>query len=229
MDWYEGRISATERAAEGLYSIHVDVSGSPLVGSHSLPGQYLQVGLEGMESGIFAIASGPDVDGRTFELLVKRGSDVADALIAARVGTKVRLKAPAGHGFPLDEAYGKRVLLFATGSGISAIRSLILAIIRERAKFRDVTLYFGARTPNAFAYQAEMTDWERSGITVIRTVSQPGHPGWEGLEGYVQAHLPQERFGDAVAFVCGQGEMVAEVTKSLTARGLPAKMIFQNV
>ena len=143
-EWYPGRITSSEREAAGLQSIRVDVSGTPLVGSHSLPGQYVRVRLDAGE-GTFAIASGPETDGATFELLVKSGSDVADLLAVAPIGTRVELTAPEGPGFPLSEAYGKRVLLFATGSAISAIRSLIQAIRHERRKFRSVTLYFGAR------------------------------------------------------------------------------------
>lgn len=226
--WHPGRIVSSQREAAGLRSIHVDVSGTPLVGSHSLPGQYVRVRVDGLE-GVYAIASGPETDAATFELLVKSGSEAADALAAAPVGTQVRVAPPEGLGFPLSHGYGHRVLLFATGSGISAIRSLILAIRQKRAKFRSVTLYFGARTPDAFAYEREIEDWRHNGIDVVRTVSRPGSPGWRGLTGYVQAHLPNEAFEDAVAFVCGQPEMVDDVRRALQDRGMPAGQIFQNV
>jgi sulfhydrogenase subunit gamma (sulfur reductase) len=226
--WYPGRIVSTQREAAGLQSVHVDVSGTPLVGSHSLPGQYVRVRVNGGE-GVFAIASGPETDGATFELLVKSGSDVADVLAVAPIGTPVELTAPEGPGFPLFEAYGHRVLLFATGSAISAIRSLIHAIRHERRRFRSVTLYFGARTPDAFAYESELDEWRQAGIDVVRTVSQSGAPGWEGLTGYVHAHLPQEQLTDAVAFVCGQSEMLDDVKRALCERGMPPENVFQNV
>jgi NAD(P)H-flavin reductase len=226
--WHRGTISSTEREATGLRSVHVDVSGTPLVGSHSLPGQYVRVRIDSGE-GVFAIASGPERDGATFELLVKSGSEVADVLAIAPVGTPVELTAPEGPGFPLSEAYGHRVLLFATGSAISAIRSLIHAIRHERPRFRSVTLYFGARTPDAFAYESELEEWREAGIDVVRTVSQTGAPGWQGLTGYVHSHLPQEELADAVAFVSGQPEMVDDVKRALCERGMPPENVFQNV
>lgn len=227
--WHEGRVTANELAAAGLHALHLDVSGTALVGTHALPGQYVKVALDGFGEGVFAIASAPSLHGDTFELLVKGGSDLADALIAAPVGTRVRVTTPEGPGFPIERARGHRVLLFATGSGISAIRSLIHAISHERPLYRSVTLYFGARTPDAFAYRTELADWQRAGIQVVRTVSQPGAPGWQELEGYVQQHLPQERFEDAVAFVCGQAEMVEGVKEALRHRGMPESQIFQNL
>jgi NAD(P)H-flavin reductase len=186
------------------------------------------VRLGGLE-GIYAIASGPETDGATFELLVKAGSDAADTLAAAPVGTRVEVTAPEGLGFPLARGFGHRLLLFATGSGISAIRSLIQAIRHQRAKFRSVTLYFGARTPDAFAYEDELEEWQRLGIDVVRTVSRAGAPGWRGLTGYVQEHLPDEALEDSVAFVCGQPEMVDDVRRALQDRGVPPGHIFENV
>lgn len=227
--WYEGRVAANVPAAAGLYDIHVDVTGTPLVGTHSAPGQYLRLAIEQVGEGIFAIASGPDVDGHTFELLVKGGSPCADALIDAQPGARVRLTAPEGPGFPLERGFGRRVLLFATGSGISAIRSLVLSIRRDREEFKDVTLYFGARSPDAFAYARELADWEQEGIRVVRTISQKDASGWEGLTGYVQMHLPDERLDDAIAFVCGQAEMVEGVKAALQDHGMPEAQIFQNV
>ncbi len=228
-EWHEGKVATSHPAAAGLHEVLIDVKGSPLVGTHVLPGQYVRLRLDGSGEGIFAIASEPGVSAERFELLVKEGSELADSLIESPIGTRVRLTAPEGPGFPLERGRGHRVLLFATGSGISAIRSLIFSLRREREAFRDITLFFGARTPSAFAYQDEFVDWQRSGITVIQTVSQPGAPGWNGLTGYVQAHLPQESLEDAVAFVCGQTGMVGDVRTSLRQRGIPADHIFLNV
>ena len=78
--WHEGRVAANEREAAGLHAVHIDVSGTPLVGSHSLPGQYVRLALPELPQageGMFAIASGPDQTGTSFELLVKGGSDLA--------------------------------------------------------------------------------------------------------------------------------------------------------
>ena len=227
--WHEGKVATRQPAAAGLHEVRIDVGRTPLVGTHVLPGQYLRLRLDRSGEGVFAIASEPSERADCFELLVKEGSELADALIESPVGTRVQLTAPEGPGFPLEDARGHRVLLFATGSGISAIRSLIFSLRRERESFRDITLFFGARTPRAFAYQDEFVDWQHSGITVVQTVSQPGAPGWNGLTGYVQAHLPEESLEDAVAFVCGQSGMVGDVRSALRARGMPSDHIFLNI
>jgi NAD(P)H-flavin reductase len=226
--WYPATLVARSPAADGLTDLTLDVSVGPLASTHQRPGQYVRLRLPGHEEGMFAIASPPDAAGR-WDLLVKEGSELPDALVRLPLGSRVEVSRPEGRGFPLEHVRGTELLLFATGSGISAIRSVIESIRRERDTYGRVTLYFGARTPGAFAYERDFESWERAGIRVVPTVSQPGASGWQGLTGYVQAHLAEKPLAPGtIAFVCGQQEMVQGVIKALEARGLPPSAIHQN-
>lgn len=227
-EWYPATLVARSPAAEGLTDLTLDVTHTALAATHQHPGQYVHVRLPGHEEALFAIASPPGATGQ-WDLLVKEGSGLPHALIHLPLGSDVEVSRPQGRGFPLELARGKDVLLFATGSGISPIRSVIESIRRERQVYGQVTLYFGARTPGAFAYTRDIEHWERSGVRVVRTVSQPGASGWQGLTGYVQAHLAEEPLAPGTeAFLCGQQEMVQGVIQALEARGLPASAIHQN-
>lgn len=228
-EWHLVRISANRRAAADLAYLELDVSGTPLVGSHEKPGQYVRVLWEGVGEGFFAIASAPDPAGSRFEFLVKRNSPLSEALEDAPVGTVVKVAAPEGKGFPIDVARGRDVLLFATGSGISPIHSVIEVLRRERSEYGDISLYFGVRTPDAFAYEEDLAHWRADGIRVVQTVSQPGSSGWQGLSGYVQGHIDEFDVHRAVAYLCGQPEMIAGVTSALRSRGMPEERMFLNV
>ncbi|WP_224363762.1 NAD-binding oxidoreductase [Hyalangium versicolor] len=227
--WHPATLVARSPSADGLTDLTLDLSETPLRGAHQRPGQYVHLRLPGHpEEGLFALASPPGNSGR-WDFLVKEGSPLTSALIHLPMGASVEVSHPEGRGFPLEQARGKALLLFATGSGISPIRSVIESIRRERREYGRVTLYFGVRTPSAFAYARDFEAWEQSGIHVVRTVSQPGASGWQGLTGYVQGHLAEEPLSaDTMAFVCGQQEMVTGVVQALQARGLPASSISQN-
>lgn len=226
--WYEVRVASHHEAAEGLTALALDVAGTPLVGRHVLPGQYVRLELPGRGDGLFALASRPDEHGHTFELLLKRGGELSDALGALPLGSLVRVGPPEGKGFPLEAAAGSPLWLFATGSGISAIRSVVQVLVTRRARFGEVTLYFGARTPAGFAYENELSDWATDGIRVVRTVSQPGDSGWVGLTGYVQQHLPAHAPEGVWSFLCGRREMVSGVTQALAQRGVAKERILLN-
>jgi len=226
-EWYPATLVACSPAADGLTDLTLDLSGTPLRGAHQRPGQYVHLRLPGTTEGLFALASPPGT--ARWDLLVKANSLLTDALVHLHLGARVEVSRPEGRGFPLEHARDKDVLLFATGSGISPIRSVIESIRQERDVYGQVTLYFGARTPAAFAYARDFKTWEQSGIHVVPTVSQPGASGWQGLTGYVQAHLKEEPLAPGtLAFVCGQQEMVQGVIRALLARGLPSSAICQN-
>lgn len=227
-DWYEAKVVSNRPAADGLVHLDIDVGDLPLKGTHERPGQFLRLALDGVGDNFFAIASAPGPKAHVFEFLLKAGSPLSEALMALPEGATVKVGRVEGKGFPVENARGKSVLLFATGSGISAVRSLIETLRRDRNAYRDIALYFGVRTPDAFAYEEELEDWERSRILIRRTVSQPGDSGWQGLTGYVQAHVPKGPFGGTVAFLCGHEAMVKGVSEVLQREGLAAENIFLN-
>jgi NAD(P)H-flavin reductase len=226
--WHPATLVARSPAADGLTDLTLDLSETPLRGAHRHPGQYVHLRLPGHEEGLFALASPPSSSAR-WEFLVKEGSPLTDELIHLPLGGRVDVSRPEGRGFPLEQARGKDLLLFATGSGISPIRSVIESIRRERNAYGRVTLYFGVRTPTSFAYARDFEAWEKTSIRVVRTVSQPDAGSWQGLTGYVQAHLSEEPLKPGtLAFLCGQQEMVQGVKETLQARGLPESAILQN-
>lgn len=225
-DLFPARIVSITPEASELFDVRIDVAGTPLVGTHQRPGQYVQLGVEGHAAQPFALASAPLEP--TFELLLKAGSELTDAVLSRRSGQTVLCSKAEGEGFPLDRARGRNVLLFATGSGISPIRSALLMLRRERERYGDVTLFFGARTPTSFAYVKEHAQWEADRIDVVRTVSRPGQSGWKGLTGYVQSHIPAMVKDDPLVFVCGQQEMVEAVTHALERAGVPKTNLYLN-
>lgn len=225
---FEAKVRQTRPAAAGLIELGLDVRGTGVEESYRRPGQYVALGAPGGEEALFAIASPPGGREGRLAFLIKRGSPTADALAALGPGQLVRISRAGGPGFPIELAEGKDVLLFATGSGIGAVRSVVGVLVRDRRRYGKITLYFGARTPDAFAYAHEFDTWRSAGIDVVPTVSRPGSSGWEGLTGYVQSHVPEGRLDQEVAFVCGQRDMVRGVTRALVARGLPAQRVYLN-
>ncbi|KAK8299833.1 hypothetical protein V6Z12_D05G347600 [Gossypium hirsutum] len=216
--WTPTPISSIETAAESLFHISIDVSSSPdLAASHTLPGQYLQLRLPDVEKPSFlAIASPPSLAASSgaFEFLVKSvAGSTAELLCGLKKGDVVELSQAMGNGFNIDkidppEDY-PTVLIFATGSGISPIRSLIESGFGAD-KRSDVRLYYGARNLRRMAYQDRFKEWESSGVKVVPVLSQPDD-SWTGESGYVQAafsrakqiHSPK----GTGAVLCGQRQM----------------------
>ena len=202
-----------------------------LAPAHRRPGQLVKVHTAAGE-GFFALASAPDPKGAA-ELLVKRGGRVGDAAIAGGVpGSSLALSSPFGDGFPVGEALGRDLLLFAAGSGIAPIRSVIQHLLEHRGRFRGVTLFYGQRHGGDFAYRAEHPAWERGGVRVILCPSRADDL-WEGLRGRVQEVARSIAFGgsppaETVSFVAGMAAMVEDVRRTLSEAGMPPERVFLN-
>jgi NAD(P)H-flavin reductase len=202
-----------------------------LARAHERPGQVVKARTEAGE-GFFALASAPD-PGATAELLVKRGGKIADALVVAAVpGRSIELTRPFGAGFPVEEAEGRDVLVFAAGSAIGPIRSLLQHLMVHRNRFGRVTLFYGQRRGAEFAYRAEHLDWERRGIRVVLCPSGEDD-AWQGVRGWVQEVARSLAFGgappgEAVAFVSGMTAMVDDVRLTLAAAGVPPGRVHAN-
>ncbi len=213
-----------------LRAIHV-AFGPSAATSHVLPGQVVKLHTAAGE-GYFALASAPATEPRA-DLLVKRGGRIADLAVAtAAPGATLELSAPFGKGFPVGEAAGRDVLLFAAGSGIAPIRSLVQHILAHRQDYNRVTLFYGQRRGGDFAYTREHLTWERGGVRVMLCPSREDD-AWNGVRGRVQEVARSLAFGgsppgEAVAFVCGMHAMVDDVRSTLAQAGVPPERIHVN-
>ncbi|KAK9750381.1 hypothetical protein RND81_02G192300 [Saponaria officinalis] len=232
-------ISLIEPAADSLFHVSVDVSDSPfLAASHRRAGQYLQLKVPSSDKPSFlAIASPPSLaaDRGEFQFLVKTvPGSTAELLCELRKGDVVELTAAMGGGFDVDRISPPEkfptILIFATGSGISPIRSLIESGFGADRR-SDVRLYYGARNLQRMAYQDRFKDWESSGVTIVPVLSQPDD-GWTGEAGYVQAAFSRSKNIPSPAstgvVLCGQKQMTEEITAILTEDGVSIEKILKN-
>jgi NAD(P)H-flavin reductase len=202
-----------------------------LAAAHVLPGQIVKIRAPVGEA-FFALASAPEPSGLA-DLLVKRGGRVADAVIAqAAPGAHLDMSPPFGEGFPVREAEGRDVLLFAAGSAIGPIRALVQHLVQHRDRFGRVTLFYGQRHGAEFAYLGEHLAWERRGVRVILCPSG-ADDAWQGVRGRAQEVARSVAFGgappgDAVAFVSGMTAMVDDVRRTLAQSGVPPDRVHAN-
>jgi len=214
----------------GLCGVRLD-SDAAFLERHRHPGQLVQILAPGSKPALLALANGPG-PGRTTELLIRRGSEVGDALIAAATpGAWLETTHPHGPGFSVDRARGRDVLLFATGSGITPIRALIQHLVERREEIGRVRLLYGDRLESDFAYLREHAEWERANIEVVLYCSR-GTAGWGGRRGHIQEALRDREWagplGDTVAYLSGLPAMISSAKEQLAAHGLHPTQIHLN-
>ena len=170
----------------------------------------------------YSIASPPSISDRVLLLfnLVPRGPG-STYLFSLHEGDTVSFKGPAG-SFYLREDPTKRILLVATGTGIAPFRSMLLTQL-ERSSTQSVTLVWGLRYEHDLYYQDELqalTERHRQ-FSFVTTLSRPG-PSWTGPKGRVNSLIQEQvtSVRDLAVYLCGNNDMIKEVTATIQAKGL---------
>jgi len=187
---------------------------------HHHPGQYLRVRLAG-EDNPYALASEPGAP--ALELLFKQETELTAAMATLAAGDTIQVGVPQGKGFPVENDAGRDLILCAAGTGIAPLRAVVRTILPVRARYGEVTMYYGQRTRSHFAYLDEMDAWRAAGITVHLVASDAGLR----VQDAVAANPPAT--AHAVAYVCGMKSMIADLNKVFSALGLPRERILLNL
>jgi ferredoxin-NADP reductase len=164
----------------------------------------------------YSIASPPREDG-TFELAVTRvqGGPGSNFLHALEIGAEIEVEGPQGF-FTRTPEFAAPTLFVATGTGLTPLRSMLLAAIEAGARTRTHVL-LGVRHEADLLFREELEalarahDW----LTVTFTLSRPSE-AWTGARGYVQNHVRAAlaelaRHGEPHVFACGLQRMVGAV------------------
>jgi CDP-4-dehydro-6-deoxyglucose reductase, E3 len=191
------------------------------------PGQWLNLlipcGGEEMKKA-YSIASPPE--GRaTLELAVTRveGGVASTFLHALPPGDTVTALGPHGL-FTREPADPEPAIFVATGTGVTPLRSMILAALAGGSR-APMWVLLGVRHEEDIIYREQFEDLARrhDNVRFEVTLSQPA-ADWAGRRGYVQAHLP-ELYGEMRSlgasssaeppaphvYVCGLDRMVTVV------------------
>lgn len=191
------------------------------------PGQFLQISLPGYGEAPISLCSSPTQE-QSFEMCVQAVGNLSVAMHDLRPGDFVGLRGPYGHGFPLADMQGHDVLLVAGGIGIAPLKSLIDYVMHRRDEFENVTIIYGARTPDDLLFQGELAKWEAAdSVDTYITIDTPAE-GWDGLTGVVTIPLRELEVEPAntVAAVVGPPAMYRFVAFELFEKQIPHENIF---
>lgn len=182
------------------------------------PGQFFLLGKVGYGEAPFGALSSP-YESDYLEFAVRKTGTVTDYLHSLKEGDEIELRGPLGNGFPLDFIEGKDMVLVTGGSGIPPIASLIEYIIKNREKFGNIYLLYGAKTPEEILLKDRLEEWQKSDIKVLT------------IAGIVSDLVKEIKIDEqnAVAAMCGPGPMMDALEKILRPLGISDRRIFVSL
>ena len=194
------------------------------------PGQFVEVSVPGVGEAPITIASSPTLkDG--FELVVRRVGSVTNAIHRLKVGDKLGVRGPYGHGYPVEEMKGQNLVFISGGIGLVPQRAFINYILDNRTEFGDLTVLLGTRCYAQRFFHSELASWtKRTDINFLESVDQVDDC-WSGDVGVVTTLIPKiaPKLKSAWVFVCGPPVMYKFVLMSLAEAGVPKERIYLNL
>ncbi len=197
-------------------------------------GQFAMLSVLGAGESPIGIASSP-LDHEYLQFTLKRYPTgvVTTALHSLEEGSQIGIRGPYGNFYPLEAMEDKNILIVSGGFAFTTLRSTIRYLLHQknRSRFKDITVIYGARSPGELIYKSELKQWEeRNDINMHITVDKEDK-SWKGRVGLVpnvlKEVLPSSE--NCIALVCGPPIMLKWTMPPLLDLGFSPERIFTSL
>jgi NAD(P)H-flavin reductase len=195
-------------------------------------GQFAEYSVYGEGESTFCIAS-PDTRRGYVECTFRKTGRVTTALAGVEEGEIIGFRGPYGNYFPLEEWKGKNLVFIAGGIALPPMRSVIWSCLDNRQDYKEMTIFYGAKTVNDLVYKYELEEWqERPDVNLYTTVDPGGDtPEWKGDIGFVPSVVEKNHPSseNTVVIVCGPPIMIKNTFPVLKRLGFVTENIFTTL
>ena len=196
-----------------------------------IPGQFVEVTVLGVGEAPISISSPPTRPG-IIEICVRKAGLVTSALFELQKGDHIALRGPFGRGFPMAALNGQDLLLVAGGLGMAPLRSLLQAVLDDRASYGDLVLMYGARNPDDVLFKYELLGlMNRTDIKYLLSVDVDEEGIWRQYIGVVTGLFERIDLNPENTFcaLCGPPIMYRFVIQELLKRKISPDRILVSL
>ncbi|MBM3160986.1 MAG: 2Fe-2S iron-sulfur cluster binding domain-containing protein [Bacteroidetes bacterium] len=204
-----------------------------------LAGQYLTFKIKLNNTEVrrsYSICSSPfENEWRVAIKQVENGIFSTFANTSLKKGDTLEVMPPMGNFKLTAEDQSKSIVLFAAGSGITPIFSILKSVLEDGKG--DVTLFYGNKGFNGIIFREELEAWKNKYMNRLRIVHvfSRESPGSKIQKGRINKEKSNDLFDAFLAnitvdkvFICGPEQMILDVKSSLIEKGVePSKINFE--
>jgi len=209
----------------------VTIDGSDRTGKFEYKsGQFAEVSVLGVGEAPIAISSSPTRP-EAIEFSVRRVGELTTALHELEPMDEIGIRGPFGNSFPLEEMEGQNLLIIGGGIGLSPLRSVILNVFDNRAKYGKIDIIYGARSPQDLIFTKEYGQWQEVDNTRLHLTVDRGDEEWKGNVGLVPTFLKEINPSpeNTTSITCGPPIMIKFVIEALNELGFPSERIITTL
>jgi NAD(P)H-flavin reductase len=215
------RVTRRKRELEDTWTLEMVAAEGEQLPSYA-PGQFTMMYVFGVGE-IPVSISGDASDTRRLVQTVRAVGKVSEAVTRLTKGATLGLRGPFGTAWPVEEGYGRDVVVIAGGLGLAPLRPALYQLRRERQRFGKLVLLYGTRRPEDILFRRELEGWRRQLDMEIEVTVDHAGPEWRGNVGVVTKLIPRLAIDpdNAVALVCGPEIMMRFAASALHDIGVP--------
>ncbi len=194
-------------------------------------GQFVEMTVPGIGEAPFTPSSNPKTED-AMDLTVMKAGRVTSVLHGMKAGDEIAVRGPYGAGYPLNTFQGKEILIIGGGVGLAPLRSLILALLNERKKYKRLVIKYGSRSPKDIVYKNLIKEWSDNKDLEFSVTVDAGDETWKGNVGLITMLVKRDMGIDtanSVAIVCGPPIMMKFTTFKLIDIGYEPRSIYLSM
>lgn len=195
-----------------------------------MSGQFAEVSVLGVGEAPISITSSPTRP-EAIEFSIRRVGELTNALHELEPMDKIGIRGPFGNSFPLEEMQGKNLLIIGGGIGLAPLRSVILNVFDNRAKYGKIDIIYGARSPQDLVFTSEYEEWQAVANTRLHLTVDRGDEEWKGNVGLVPTFLKEINPSpeNTTSITCGPPIMIKFVIEALNELGFSSEHIITTL
>jgi NAD(P)H-flavin reductase len=212
-------------------TFRVTIDGSDGTGKFKYKsGQFAEVSVLGVGEAPISISSSPTRSG-AIEFSIRRVGELTNALHELKPTDKIGIRGPFGNFFPLEEMKGQNLLIIGGGIGLAPLRSVILNVFDNRAKYAKIDIIYGARSPQDLVFTSEYEEWQAVDNTRLHLTVDRGDEKWKGNVGLVPTFLKEIKPSpeNTTGITCGPPIMIKFVIEALHELGFSSENIITTM
>jgi len=194
------------------------------------PGQFSMLYVFGIGE-IPVSISGDASDPTRLVQTVRSVGAVSEAITKLQAGDVLGVRGPFGTAWPTEELAGQDVVVVAGGLGLAPLRPSIHYLLANRARFGNVVLLYGTRSPDEILFRRQLETWRRRLDLQLEVTVDHAGGDWRGHVGVVTRLIPRLAIDTrhATALVCGPEVMMRFAGAALHDVGLPDDAIWVSI
>jgi len=228
---YEAIILERIEEAPSLFTLRIKLTDDALQDAYEFaPGQFNMLYLYGVGEVPISIVNDPD-DSHVIDHTIRVVGRVTRGMNQLKAGDRIGLRGPYGHGWPVDAAKNKDIVIITGGLGCAPVVSVINYIEQRRDEYGHLNIVQGVKHTADFIWKQRYDKWRELNDTNVLLAADMGQPLWPFHIGPVTELFDQLQFNpqNTVAMMCGPEGLMRVACKHMLEHQVNAAQIYLSM